>query len=345
MITHPSESSCRPWLACLKISKVTFWFIWITPIIYGYLASANISGPTHLGWFVYAILGTCFLEAINCMHNELVDQLEDSTNQPNRAGLLNAIGEPRLRKIVIAGYIICLTGLIPLAVFVSPLVVVLMLIGAVAAPLYNWGPRLKRRPGLAEVAIGWAVFFGYLWGWSWNQPLTNVSPVVWVVTYFFAITSLMKDLPDVSGDEMVGAASIFSIRRKRLRMTLLFFIYLSPYVLVMLLLLAGILPPKFYGLAGLVIPGLFVLYLGERVNSLETMILAYELAFLYVHVFFLTLFVLDTPTNAAIVIGIFLLVVRCVSVYLRLAPRFAGESFSWIRAMSSLTRNVKKSTT
>ena len=345
MNNNPSEWSCKPWLACLKIGKVTFWFIWITPIIYGYLASANVSGPKHIGWFVYAILGTCFLEAINCMHNELVDQEEDSANQPNRTLLLKSIGETRLKRMVKAGYIICVVGLIPLAVFVNPLVVVLMLTGGLAAPLYNWGPRLKRRVGVAEVAIGWAVFFGYLWGWRWNQPLSNVSPVVWVVTYFFAITSLMKDLPDVSGDELVGAASVFSIRRKRLRMTLLFFIYLSPYVLVMLMVLAGILPPKFFGLAGLIIPGLVVLYLGEKVHSLETMIVAYELAFLYVHIFFITLFILDTPTNAAVIIGLVLFVMRCASVYLRLAPRFAEESFSWTRAMGSLTRNVGKSTT
>lgn len=345
MNNSPTGSMCKPWLACLKISKVTFWFIWITPIIFGYLASANVGGPNHPALFVYAILGTCFLEAINCMHNELVDQVEDRANQPSRALLLQAIGEARLRKIVISGYIICLVGLVPLAVFVGPLVVVLMLTGAIAAPLYNWGPRLKRRPGLAEVAIGWAVFFGYLWGWTWNQPLQTVSPVVWVVTYFFAITSLMKDLPDASGDELVGAASIFSIPRKRLRLTLLFFIYLSPYVLVMLLVLTGVLPPKFSALAGLVIPGLIVLYLGERVNSLETIIVAYELAFLYVHVFFLALFIIDTSTNAAIIIGILLFVLRGASVYFRLAPRFAEERFSWTRALGSLARNVRKSTT
>lgn len=339
------SSSCRPWLATLKIGKVTFWFIWITPIIYGYLASADVAGARHLGWFIYAILGTCFLEAINCMHNELVDQEEDGINQPNRASLLHSIGEGRLRKLVYGGYAVCLLGLIPLAVFVSPLVVLLMLAGGLAAPLYNWGPRLKRRVGMAEVAIGWAVFFGYLWGWAWNRPIANVSPVIWVVTYFFAITSLMKDLPDVNGDERVNAASVFSIRRKRLRLTLIWLIYLSPYVLAVALTMAGILPPKFYVLCIVAAPGLFVFYLGEKVNSLETMIVAYEMAFLYVHIFFLILFIIDVPTRVALAVGLALLMLRTASVILGLAPRFVEENFSWSRSLNTLVSNARRSTT
>lgn len=339
------SSACRPWLATLKIGKVTFWFIWITPIIYGYLASANGAGARHLGWFIYAILGTCFLEAINCMHNELVDQEEDSINQPNRASLLHSIGEARLRKLVYGGYLVCLLGLIPLAVFVGPLIVLLMLAGGLAAPLYNWGPRLKRRVGMAEVAIGWAVFFGYLWGWTWNQSIANVSPVIWIVTYFFAITSLMKDLPDVSGDEQVNAASVFSIRRKRLRLTLIWFIYLSPYVLTIGLTFAGILSPKFYAISLMAVPGLFVFYLGEKVNSLETMIVAYEMAFLYVHIFFLFLFIIDVPTSVSLVVGILLLALRTASVVFGLAPRFVEENFSWSRSLSTLVSNARRSTT
>jgi 4-hydroxybenzoate polyprenyltransferase len=339
------ERSWKPWLAALKMGKVTFWFIWITPVIYGYVNSATKSQPRYIALFVYAILGTCFLEAINCMHNELVDQEEDSINQPRRASLLQSIGEARLRKIVIGGYLLCVVGLIPLAIFVSPLVVLLMAMGGMAAPLYNWGPRFKRRPGMAEVAIGWATFFGYLWGWGWNQPLPQVSPVIWVVTYFFAITSLMKDLPDVAGDEMVRAASVFSIQRKRLRLMLLYFIYLSPYALIIILVLTGILPPKFLVLSLLIIPGLLTLILGERVNSLDTLIVGYELAFLYVHIFFLALFIIDTPTRAAIIIGGVLFVLRCLSVYLGLAPRFVEEDFKWSRAMSTLVRNNAKGST
>jgi 4-hydroxybenzoate polyprenyltransferase len=339
------SAACRPWLSALKIGKVTFWFIWITPIIYGYLASAQAGGARNLGWFIYAILGTCFLEAVNCMHNELVDQEEDCINQPNRASLLRSIGEGRLRKIVYGGYAACLVGLVPLAVFVSPLVVLLMLAGGLAAPLYNWGPRLKRRVGMAEVAIGWAVFFGYLWGWAWNQPVANVSPVIWVVTYFFAITSLMKDLPDVNGDERVNAASVFSIRRKRLRLTLIWFIYLSPYVLAVALTVVGVLPPKFYALCVVAAPGLFVFYLGEKVDSLETMIVAYEMAFLYVHIFFLILFIIDVPTRAACAIGLALLVLRTASVVLGLAPRFVEENFSWSRSLTTLVSNARRSTT
>ena len=330
-----------PWLALLKISKVPFWFIWITPVIFGYIASAQKIAPMHLGWFIVSVLCTCLLEAVNCIHNELVDQPEDRLNQPNRTALVASVGEASLRQIVYFGYGSCLLWLLAIAAFVSPVVATVMLLGGLMAPLYNWGPRLKRRPGWAELAIGWAAFAGYLWGWMWNQPLTEVPPVAWVAAYFFGITSFVKDLPDVKGDDAVNAGGIFSIRRAQLRRTLLLFIAISPYALVTALVALGFLPPPFLFLYFLSLAGLLVFVVSERAGSLNSMIVAYELAFTYVHLFFLAIFLLDTPTSVAFLSALGLFAGRIFTIWLRLAPRFVEPEFSWMSGLAELCRTKR----
>jgi 4-hydroxybenzoate polyprenyltransferase len=324
------------WLSLLKIMKVPFWFIWVTPTVFGYLASAQGMSPRHLNWFITAIIGTCLLEAANCVHNELVDQLEDRVNQPNRAALVVSVGEALLWRIVCLGYLGCLLGITLIALLISATVAAVMLMGGLMAPLYNWGLRVKRRPGWAELAIGWAAFAGYLWGWAWNRPLLQVSPVVWILAYFFGVTAFMKDLPDVRGDEAVNAAAIFSTRRAQLRRALLLFIAVSPYVLVTALVATGALPARFLLLLGIGPTGLLLPLVGERARSLGAMIAGYEIAFTYLHLFLLALFLLDTPTPAAYLCAVGLFTGRVLAVCLRLAPRFVEPEFSWRRSLAEL---------
>jgi 4-hydroxybenzoate polyprenyltransferase len=332
----PLDRPWPVWIAVLKIAKVPFWFIWLTPFVYGYLMSAGDSAPTQLGWFLFSVCGVCLLESANCIHNELVDQEEDRINQPNRSTLIQSVGESVLWKMVIVGYLAVLMGITAIAVFVRPTVAILMLLAVIAAPLYNWGPRFKRRPYLAEVAIGWSTLFGFLAGWFWRSGDVGVPPVAWVVTYFFAVTSLMKDLPDVRGDETVQAPGIFSIKRSILRRALLIFIYASPYVLILILITVGAMPPRLLLLFVLAIGGFLTMGLTDRVSSIDTLIVAYELAFLYVHLFMLGLFVLVQPSPLSIAVASILFFARLGSLALQLAPRFVEPQFSWNRAINRL---------
>jgi 4-hydroxybenzoate polyprenyltransferase len=332
------------WLAVLKISKVPFWFIWITPILFAYVSSAQAASARYLPLFVVAVVGTCLLEASTCIHNELVDQEEDRLNQPAREILVRSVGERRLWILVWLGYAICFLGLIPLALLIGPVVPALMLIGGLAGPLYNWGPRFKRRPFLAEVVIAWAFFLGYMWGWQWNAPGAEVPAVAWVVTYFFGITAILKDLPDTRGDEQVHAASIFSITSRPLHLAAVLFVYASPYLLLVGLVAEGILPPRFLTACLLILPAAAVLWLGERAEGLGA-IVVYEFAFFYVHVFFLLLFVLDNPIPLTLMLAASLFIVRTLAVYLGLAPRFVEAEFSWSKAIGEIVRRPAANTT
>lgn len=329
------------WLAILKISKVPFQIIWITPTVFGYLASARVASARHVTWFVVAVLGTMVLEGVNCIHNELVDQEEDRINQPNRSTLLESAGERTLWMIVGLGYSVCFLGLIPLYFCVSRAAAIVMLLGGLASPLYNWGPRLKRRPGFAQLAIGWAVFCSYTYGWVWNGPsFLEVPRIVWLLTYFFFITSFIKDLPDVRGDEQVNAPGVFSILNPAIRNAILAFIYFSPYVLLYCMIVLGLLPSQLEQLLFLMPIGIIILILGQYAQTQETTIVAYEGAFLYTHLFFLILFYLFSPGAPAFMLALALFSLRLVALYFGLGPRFVEPDFSWRNAFDTLIDNA-----
>ncbi|SNS76451.1 4-hydroxybenzoate polyprenyltransferase [Asanoa hainanensis] len=331
------QRTWHPAVAVLKISKVPFWFIWVTPFTFAYLASAPEGGSTHLWWFVVSVAGICLVESANCIHNELVDHEEDAANQPRRPSLVRSVGEPVLWRTAVGGYLVSLCGAIATGVLVNPVVAVMMLAAWLAAPIYNWGLRLKRRPGWAELDIAWATLFGYLAGWTWHQPLSTVPAVVWLVTFFFGVSALLKDLPDVVGDESVGAPGVFSLRNRFTRRVALTVIAGSPYLVLLALTATGQLPPRMLALAALSVIGAAVMVLGERAHTLETFILAYELAFSYVHLFMLVLFVLYSPGLLAVTVALCLLAGRTLALALQLAPRFAEPSFTWSGSWRVLT--------
>jgi hypothetical protein len=240
--------------------------------------------------------------------------------------------------VALAGYLITLGGAIASGIVVKPVVAVMMLAAWLAAPIYNCGLRLKRRPGWAELDIAWATFFGYLAGWTWHQPLSTVPATAWVVTFFFGVSAFMKDLPDVVGDESVSAPGIFSLRNPVARRLALAFIAGTPYALVIALTATRHLPQRMLALLALGAVGVAVMALGERADTLNTFILAYELAFSYVHLFMLALFVLFSPSLPALVVAICLLLGRTLALAGQLAPRFVEPTFTWFGSWRGLLR-------
>ncbi|MEX0800830.1 MAG: UbiA family prenyltransferase [Dehalococcoidia bacterium] len=337
-MSHARDAAGWPrWVALLKIIKVPFCIFWITPIIFGFIASADDPSASRLFWLTAAVLGTFALEGLNCLHNELKDREEDAVNQPARRELLDSWSEATLWRTVIVGYAVCAVGLIWFAVFVSPWIPVLMLAGGVFAPLYNWGPRFKRRPVLAELTMGWSLFMGYVQGfflatadgWDLGHSFSDLPVVIGVCVYIEIVTNFFKDLPDVRGDERVGAPGLFSVRGRWVRSALLLWITLSPYLLIGGLVGVDVLPERFL-LAGVTLPvAVLLAVLAERADTEDTWIVTYELAFLYLHAVLVFLFVLDSPGAAAVAAGAALVTSRWLAIYLGLAPRFVNPEFSW----------------
>ena len=332
-----------PWppvVAVLKIAKPAFWFIWITPFAFGYLASAG-SSPRHPVWFVLIALGICMIDSACNLHNELVDRVEDAHNQPNRTLLLDSVGERPLWALVLTGYGIGAAALVPIGLIVGVDTVVLIVVTGVTALLYNAGPHLKRRPVLAQLAIGSAALSLFLIGWTWHEPLGEMPTPGWLLFSFTLSMGFLKDLPDVEGDRLVSAAGVFTIRGRTLRAALVAAVYLGPYVLLAGLAGTGALPGRMLVLLALVPVALWLMIVGDRARTLNERVAAYQLVFLYVHVFSLVALVVYVGTTAAAVAAAVLFVGRVVVLVFGLDPRLVEPDFRWTQSMSSLRRRAR----
>lgn len=350
---RPSRSSIavdasadrHPFVAFAKITKAPFWFTWVTPAVFGYYASADGSFR-QLPWFVFLCVVLCVAEAMCNIHNELVDQEEDAINQPHRAQLLvqllDVLGARRMWQIVLTGYAVTTLAVVAIWIYVDPVVALCLVYLGVHAVLYNFGLRLKRRPGYAELTITIAALATFLLGWAWHRSVFDMPVEGWVLAYFMGVTVFSKDLPDAAGDEAVNASSLWSIRTPRRLRAALVFIYLSPYALVLGLVLVGQLPPRLL-LMGLVLPvGAWFALAADSLRSLTAKVAAYQLAFFYGHVFLLLLFVLSVSTTSAVIAAGSLLLVRIATLALRLDPRLVEPDFpSWSDALRALVREQR----
>jgi 4-hydroxybenzoate polyprenyltransferase len=325
----------HPVLAVLKIAKVTFWFIWLTPFVFGWVASDGGSAR-HLVWFWGTAAGVCLVDAACNLHNELVDREEDAVNQPNRTRLLASVPEWALWALVAFGYAYALLGIVTLSMVVGVATSALILATALVALLYNAGPRLKRRPVLSELAIGWATLAAFAVGWSMHRPIADLPPVAWALAYFVTVTACLKDLPDARGDEQVGVRRLVTVPRPALRRAALAFIYLSPYAVTAALVGLDQLPARTLAVGALLPVALWLAILADRGGSLTATIAAYQLGFLYIHVFSLTLFLLYVYDRAALLPAAILLVGRLAALVLGLDPRLVEPDFSWSGSVRAL---------
>jgi len=324
-------------LALLKISKPTFWLIWATPFIYAYLGSAST-----YNWLVFLpnVAAICILEAAVCLHNEYVDRPEDLINQPNRVKLAEVVGYRTLKRLFLAGYAIGLVYLVVNTIFVRFLLGPIAITAGFLMLFYNYWIRFKRLAYVAEVVIGAVVFLDFLAGWvlGGRDPLA-VPPVAYLLTYYFFAIAVMKDLPDVAGDAAVGSKTLYSISSKLKRQVLSAAIYLSPFLLIVIAVYAGVVPAS-YLLTLLLTPfAVFLIYLAGRAHSLYEFISVYHLGFFYCQIFFVVLLSLFFPSQLAYAVGVALVGLRAVLVFFRFDPRLNEPGLSIPREIASLVRS------
>lgn len=340
LLEGDSTITRRTIVALGKILKAPFWFTWLTPAVFGYFASADGS-PQKAGLFFFLLFVLCAAEAVCNLHNELVDQEEDQINQPHRAGLMRqlvaAVGEPRLWQIVVGGYAITSLAVILFWVEVNAAVALSLVYLGVHAILYNVGLHLKRRPGWAELTIGIAGLCTFLLGWAWHAPVRDMPVEGWILAYFMGITVFSKDLPDAKGDEAINVKSVFSIRTPRRLQAMLGFIYLSPYALIAGLVAAGAAPARnLWMLVLMPVAAWFAMAAGS-LRSGQAKLAAYQVAFVYSHIFLLALFVISVHTAGALAAAAALLAIRMATLALRLDPRLVEPDFSsWPDALRHL---------
>lgn len=339
-----SRSPWPPLLALVKIAKPPFWFIWVTPFVFGYVASAG-SHPQHKVWFVLIALGIAMIDIACNLHNELVDREEDAVNQPNRTLLLDAVGERPLWALVLLAYGVGLASLVPIGLIVGFDAVGFIAIGGLIAVTYNAGPHFKRRPVLSQLVIGTAALCMFEVGWVFHRPAGQMPAAGWLLVVFLTAKVFLKDLPDAQGDRVVRAGGIFTLRRAAAREAILALVYLTPYVLLGALVAAGSLPARTLVLLALLPGALWLMSAGNRAGTLHERLAVYQLVFLYVHGWSLLLFVTYVGTQAAAILAAALFGARILAVALGLDPRFVEPDFSWGGAVRALTGSSRGSVT
>lgn len=315
-------------LAAGKLMKPHFWFSWLTLFVFGYVASAG-SDFRHVPWALVTGIGICVAFAVCNIHNALVDREEDSINQPERVALLVDVGERRLWAMAAAGYAANGVGIILTAAIAGIDVAAWFAVAGASSVAYNAGPRLKRRPMLAELSMAVAASSMFLAGWTWHEPATSLPAAGVLVAVFIGMTGFLKDVADVAGDTAVGAPALFNLPSRAVRYAALGAIAAGPYCLLAVVVASGLAPSRLLTMLWLLPVGILLGAAAANAGNERATIGTYHFSFLYVHLFCLSLFVLQVFTATAFLLAATLLGGRLLAMWLRLDPRLAEPDPSW----------------
>lgn len=272
------------------------WIFASTSFILGYFLSGGVS---LLSLGIGVAIAALVTAATNIV-NAYADRKEDAVNQPARAFWLDQVGERGVQATAILLY-----GLsIALSIFLSPLFIVILLLGIFNSIFYSAKPfRFKSHPLSALISFSCALALPFLGGLSVNSMPNLFSPMLWLVTYFMFCYGTVKNLPDYAGDKKAGirtSATVFHNVSNAVTFTgiLLF----TPYVLLVSLVLLDLLQPIYLAdLTLLPILG-FVFIKMHGANNPEQLEQAHTFGYFYAITFVLSTLVVSTMTPTALVV-------------------------------------------
>ena len=263
------------------------------------LGFALSGGLNVFSVFIGVAIASLVTAATNIV-NAYADRKEDAVNQPARAFWLDQVGAKGVRATAI--FLYCLS--IVLSVFLSPLFVIILLVGIFNSVFYSARPfRFKSHPLSALLSFSCALALPFLGGLSVTGTPDLFSPMLWLVTYFMFCYGTVKNLPDYAGDKKAGvrtSATIFGKVSSAVLFTgvLLF----TPYVLLVSLVEVGLLQPIYLADLSL-LPLLALVFLRmHRAKNSEQLEHAHTFGYFYAITFVLATLVLSTLTVTALVI-------------------------------------------
>lgn len=191
-------------------------------------------------WLAYC-LGT---EAVN----RIADREADAINRPERTALCAEFGWRRLRVTAIACWaVFALIGAGLVWMRPSVELPVLLLVDIGVAIGYSVGPAFKRHRVLALLALTAPLITPLLTGWAVHGGtetlLSPALPMVAVLAAFSLGLSGIKDITDVVGDRELNYSSLWLALIKLRRGAAVYTVTGAPFLLVLLFVLLGALPP------------------------------------------------------------------------------------------------------
>jgi 4-hydroxybenzoate polyprenyltransferase len=251
-----SSRPARDLRAFLRCASCRFSALYLVPFYAG-LAAAGGLGPARV------LLGAGFWLVLTLaieVTNRLSDRVEDSVNRPERTRLCEQVGWRRLALARAALWAaVAVAALAWLALEPSPLLALLLGLGAAAGAGYSCGPRLSRNRAIVFVILSGTFVGPFTLGWvaagppaaaslSGIRALGDFVALFWVLTLFISCLAGVKDVTDRAGDELVGYRSAFIAFAERHGGTALALLATVPFAALGAFTAAGLLPARMLAL-------------------------------------------------------------------------------------------------
>ncbi len=232
--------------------------------------------------------------------NSYYDRFEDEINQPVRTDMLNVIGLKNMKNLLFGLY----TVVMQLATLMGVGCYIITVIAVLDSIFYSAPPiRFKKNMLLGMISFTGAVALPFLGGWLINQSILDISPLFYIMTYFFFTYFTVKNIPDYLGDRKAKIKTLMTkVSAYEKGVYLSFMILFTPYILLIFFITTNLLEKK-YLLLYVFIPLLLVLlqrniHHKKNPSKLERL---HTYGFLYAISFLNLILLLSVPLERAII--------------------------------------------
>jgi 4-hydroxybenzoate polyprenyltransferase len=239
-------------LRCTSCRFASFYFI---PFLGG-LAGA---GEGRASWVLPGAIFWLSLSVGTEAVNRLSDRTEDEINRPERTAICHECGFRLILRTAIAAWLVA-GGLAVAALVARPglPLAVLLVLGALSAVGYSYGPKLSRHRYASLVVLTFPFGGTFLIGWAIGHPMTDsaalrdlllhAGPVAVAGGLSIGALAGIKDLTDVPGDAAVGSRALWVsvIRDHTGRMAVA--LAAAPFAIMVAFVAGGLLTMRFLAL-------------------------------------------------------------------------------------------------
>ncbi|MFX1274547.1 MAG: UbiA family prenyltransferase [Promethearchaeota archaeon] len=224
----------------IALARPRTWIFASLAFFFGYL----ITGSWEITYLILGIIIFMLLSAAVNLVNAYYDRFEDKINQPIRTEMLEAIGLRNMKILLIGIYSVAIF----LSMWINLMFFIVALIAVFDSIFYSAPPlRFKKNMLVGMIAFSGAIAIPFVAGWVINKPIWELSPMFYLITYFFFTYFSVKNIPDFLGDKKAKVKTVMTRYNKYEKgVYISFFILFTPYVLLLVLLILNMLSGVYY---------------------------------------------------------------------------------------------------
>jgi len=235
-----SYNTSKKFFTIIALTRPRTWIFASFAFFFGYvyMGSWNIL-ILILGLIIY-MMSTASANLINAYY----DRFEDKINQPFRTDMLEIVGLKNIKIILIILYSLILL----FSMLVSFLFFIIAIIAVFDSIFYSAPPlRFKRNAITGMIAFSGVMAIPFIAGWIINKPIWQLTPLFYLITYFFFTYFSVKNIPDLIGDKQAKIKTVmttFTVYEKGVYIS--FLILFTPYILLFILLITQLISGIYY---------------------------------------------------------------------------------------------------